>query len=162
MADGKTCRRKYEAENRDFLVEWELSYFFLSRYGINHCVLCQATISHFKASNLQRHFKACHSKIDVEYPLGSELRKSHSRSWNNSLRSKQRYCHSNSAKVMREWRRLHSMWAGTWHGPASHTLMVSSSNSAYTTVWRDFGLMTKVCIQMLKICSFYVIQLSTA
>ena len=53
-----------------------LTFFFKVR-NKPLCVLCQTTISYFKASNLQRHFKACHSKIDVEYPLGSELRKSH-------------------------------------------------------------------------------------
>ncbi|CAI5653020.1 unnamed protein product, partial [Oreochromis niloticus] len=37
--------------------------------------MCQTSLAHFKASNLQRHFSSLHANIDQEFPKGTELRK---------------------------------------------------------------------------------------
>lgn len=39
------------------------------------CLICQASLAHFKASNLQRHFSSLHANINQEFPKGTELRK---------------------------------------------------------------------------------------
>ena len=74
---GKKCtaKRKYEDEHRTFLTEWESLYFFVERNGKPFCLICQASLAHFKASNLQRHFSSLHANIDQEFPKGTELRK---------------------------------------------------------------------------------------
>ena len=74
---GKKCtaKRKYEDEHRTFLAEWESLYFFAERNGKPFCLICQATLSHLKASNLQRHFSSIHGNIDREFPKGTELRR---------------------------------------------------------------------------------------
>lgn len=55
--------------------EWEDAFFFIERNGKALCLLCSTMISHFKASNLQRHFSTLHANIDKELPKGTELRK---------------------------------------------------------------------------------------
>lgn len=74
---GKKCtaKRKYEDEQRTFLTEWESLYFFVKRNGKPFCLICQTSLAHFKASNLQRHFSSLHANIDQEFPKGTELRK---------------------------------------------------------------------------------------
>ncbi|CAI5669575.1 unnamed protein product [Oreochromis niloticus] len=74
---GKKCtaKRKYEDEHRMFLTEWESLYFFGERNGKPFCLICQTSLAHFKASNLQRHFSSLHANIDQEFPKGTELRK---------------------------------------------------------------------------------------
>ena len=58
-----------------FLTEWEISYFFVARNGKPFCLICQASLAHFKAPNLHRHFSSLHANIEQEYPKGTELRK---------------------------------------------------------------------------------------
>lgn len=50
-------------------------YFFVERNGKPFCLICQTSLSHFKASNLERHFTSLHSTVAREFPKGSELRK---------------------------------------------------------------------------------------
>lgn len=69
------AKRKYEDEHRTFLEEWEDAFFFIERNGKALCLICNTMISHFKASNLQRHFSTLHANIDKELPKGTELRK---------------------------------------------------------------------------------------
>ena len=70
-----TAKRKYEDEHRTFLTEWESLYFFVERNGKPFCLICQASLAHFKASNLRRHFSSLHANIDKQFPEGTELRK---------------------------------------------------------------------------------------
>ena len=48
-------------------------YFFVERNGKPFCLICQASLAHFKASNLQHHFSSLHANIDREFPQGTEL-----------------------------------------------------------------------------------------
>ncbi|XP_077593579.1 general transcription factor II-I repeat domain-containing protein 2A-like [Stigmatopora nigra] len=75
--EGKKCtaKRKYEDEHRTFLTEWESLYFFVERNGKPFCLICQASLAHFKASNLQRHFSSLHADIAKKFPKGTELHK---------------------------------------------------------------------------------------
>ena len=43
--------------------------------GKPSCLICQASIAHFKALNLQCHFSSLHANIYQEFPKGTELRK---------------------------------------------------------------------------------------
>lgn len=74
---GKKCtaKRKYEDEHRTFFTEWESLYFFVEHNGKPFCLICQMSLAHFKASNLQRHFSSLHANIDQEFPKLTELRK---------------------------------------------------------------------------------------
>lgn len=74
---GKKCtaKRKYEDEHRTILTEWESFFFFVERNGKPFCLICQASLAHFKASNLQWHFSSFYANIDQEFPKGTELRK---------------------------------------------------------------------------------------
>ena len=57
MAGKKyTVKRKYEDEHRRFLTEWQSLYCFVERNGKPFCLISQASLAHFKASKLQRHF----------------------------------------------------------------------------------------------------------
>ncbi|KAI2662031.1 General transcription factor II-I repeat domain-containing protein 2 [Labeo rohita] len=67
--------RKYEDERRTFLSEWENFFFVVERNGKPFCLICQTSLLHFKASNLEHHFTSLHSTIPREFPKGSELRK---------------------------------------------------------------------------------------
>ena len=70
----RTAKRKYEDEHRTFLPEWENPYFFIERNGKPFCLICQGSLAHFKASNIQRHFSSLHASMDQEFPKGTELR----------------------------------------------------------------------------------------
>ena len=70
-----TAKQKYEDEHRTFLTEWESLYFFVERNGKPFCLICQASLGHFKVLNLQRHFSSLHDNINREFPKGTELRK---------------------------------------------------------------------------------------
>ena len=61
-------------EHRTFLPEWENSYFFVERNCKPFCLICQASLAHFKVSNIQRHFTSLHASMDQEFPKGTELR----------------------------------------------------------------------------------------
>ena len=76
MAKEKcTAKRKYEDEHRAFLTEWESLHFFVERNSKPFCLVCQALLVHFKASNLQRHFRSLHANISRKFPKRTELRK---------------------------------------------------------------------------------------
>ena len=60
--------------HRTFLTEWESLYFFVERNSKPFCLICQASLAHFKASNRQRHFRSLHANINGEFPKGTELR----------------------------------------------------------------------------------------
>ncbi|KAL4008962.1 hypothetical protein ACER0C_002814 [Sarotherodon galilaeus] len=74
---GKKCtaKRKYEDEHRTFLTEWESLYFFVDRIGKPFCLICQTSLAHFKASNLQRRFSSLHANIDQEFPKETQAEK---------------------------------------------------------------------------------------
>ena len=44
-----------------------------SRNGKPFCLICQASLAHFKASDIQRHFSSLHANIDQELPKVTEL-----------------------------------------------------------------------------------------
>ena len=71
----KKCaaKRKYEDEHRMFLTEWESLYFFVERSSKPFCLICQASLAHFKASNLQCHFRSLHADINREFSKGTEF-----------------------------------------------------------------------------------------
>ena len=54
---------------------WERLYFFVEGNSKPFCLICQASLAHFKALNLQRHFRSLHANINREFPKGTELRK---------------------------------------------------------------------------------------
>ena len=69
-------KRKCEDEHRTFLTEWETSLdFFVEPSGKPFCLIFQASLGHFKVSNLQRNFSSLHDNINFEFPKGTELRK---------------------------------------------------------------------------------------
>jgi hypothetical protein len=67
-------KRKYEDENRGFKTEWEGEFVFVKRNGKPVCLLCQITLSQFKASNLKRQYDMHHSTFGQQFPAGSMLR----------------------------------------------------------------------------------------
>lgn len=71
----KKAKQKYEDEHQTFLSEWEELYFFVERNGKTLCLICQTSLSHFEASNLERHFSTHHTNLAKEFPKGTELRK---------------------------------------------------------------------------------------
>ena len=76
MAKNKcTAKRKYDDEHRTFLTEWESLYFFGERNGQPFCLICQASLGHFKVSNLQHHFSSLHWNFNREFPKRNKLRK---------------------------------------------------------------------------------------
>ena len=56
-----------------FLPEWE--ELFAERNGKPLCLICQTSLSHFKASNLERRLSTHHANIAQEFPKGTELSK---------------------------------------------------------------------------------------
>ena len=70
----RTAKRKYEDEHRTFLPEWENSYFYIERNGKPFCLICQGSLAHYKASNIQHRFSSLHASMDQEFPKGTELR----------------------------------------------------------------------------------------
>jgi hypothetical protein len=48
---------------------------FVERNGKPVCLLCQITLSQFKASNLKRHYDTHHSAVRQQFPAGSMLRR---------------------------------------------------------------------------------------
>ncbi|XP_050526501.1 general transcription factor II-I repeat domain-containing protein 2-like [Daktulosphaira vitifoliae] len=68
-------KRKYEEENRVFNTDWEEEFVFVERNCKPMCLLCQTTLSQFKASNLKRHHDTNHGGFCKDFPIGSQLRK---------------------------------------------------------------------------------------
>jgi hypothetical protein len=68
-------RRKHEDENRRFKTEWEEEFVFVERNGKPVCLLCQTTLSQFKASNLKRHYDTHRSALGQQFPACSMLRR---------------------------------------------------------------------------------------
>jgi hypothetical protein len=66
---------KYEDENRGFKTEWEEEFVFVERNGKPMSLLCQITLSQFKASNLKHHYDTHHSAFGQQFPAGSMLRR---------------------------------------------------------------------------------------
>jgi hypothetical protein len=67
-------KRKYENETRGFKTEWKEEFVFVERNGKPMCLLCQITLSPFKASILKRHYDTHHSAFGQQFPAGSMLR----------------------------------------------------------------------------------------
>lgn len=68
-------KRKYEDENRTFKQEWEHNFAFVSHNGKPLCLICNATLSQYKGSNLSRHYETNHKNFSRDFPPNSELRK---------------------------------------------------------------------------------------
>src|SRR4029434_4432520 len=65
MDPGKRkAKRKYEDEHRTFFLEWE--ELFAERNGKPLCLICQTSLSHFKASNLECRLSTHHANIAQE------------------------------------------------------------------------------------------------
>lgn len=64
----KSKSRRYEQENRNFQPEWEENFIFNECNGKALCLICKATIEHFKVSNLKRHYESLHPTFDSQYP----------------------------------------------------------------------------------------------
>src|SRR4029434_1210754 len=71
IQESVKAKRKYEDEHRTFLPEWE--ELFAERNGKHLCLICQTSLSHFKASNLERRLSTHHANIAQEFPKGTEL-----------------------------------------------------------------------------------------
>ncbi|CAM5082332.1 unnamed protein product, partial [Natator depressus] len=48
-------------------------FAFTSKGGKPMCLICNASLSHYKVSNLKRHYKTIHNIFSSKYPPGSEL-----------------------------------------------------------------------------------------
>jgi hypothetical protein len=54
--------------------EWEIEYFFVMVKDKCCCLICNASVSLPKKSNLERHYNALHSnKYDADFPSKSEI-----------------------------------------------------------------------------------------
>ncbi|XP_050061715.1 general transcription factor II-I repeat domain-containing protein 2-like [Aphis gossypii] len=83
-------KRKYEEENRSFNTYWEEEFLFVERNGKPMCLLCQVTLSQFKASNLKRHHDSNHRGFNKDFPVGSQLRKTKLKSLKEKLHGQSR------------------------------------------------------------------------
>jgi hypothetical protein len=81
-------KRKYEDENRGLKIEWEEEFVFVGRHGGPMCILCQITLSQFKASNLKCH----HNAFGQQFPAGSMLRRTTVLSLKQNFITKTRLC----------------------------------------------------------------------
>ena len=72
---GQKCmaKQKCEDEHTTFLTEQESLYSFVEHNGKPFCLICQASLTHFKASNLQCHFSSLHANINHKFPKGTKL-----------------------------------------------------------------------------------------
>ena len=61
--------------NYNFNSEWEDQYCFIENKGKPVCLLCNASVSVPKRSNVERHFLTNHKNFNSEFPVNSELRK---------------------------------------------------------------------------------------
>ena len=66
-------KRKYEDKHKTFLIEWESLHFFVECNSKPFCFICQASLAHFKASNLHRHFWSLHDNINHEFLKKTKL-----------------------------------------------------------------------------------------
>ncbi|XP_025405249.1 general transcription factor II-I repeat domain-containing protein 2-like [Sipha flava] len=85
-----SMKRKYEEENRAFNTDWEEEFLFVERNDKPMCLLCQVTLSQFKASNLKRHHDSNHSGFNKDFPVGSQLRKTKLKSLKEKLHGQSR------------------------------------------------------------------------
>ncbi len=56
-------KRKFNYENRSFNTDWELKYFFINQNEKPICLICNNSVTAFKASNIKRHYDTLHAKI---------------------------------------------------------------------------------------------------
>lgn len=70
MASANKKQRTY-----NFNSEWEEDYCFSEQKGKTTCLLCNATVSVSKKSNVERHFNTVHSDVDKNFPPKSSMRK---------------------------------------------------------------------------------------
>ena len=90
MSLRNNCKkRKYEEENRTFKTEWEEEFGFTDNGGKPVCLICHASLNHYKTSNLKRHYEAKHKKFHTNYPPKSELRKNKLNELKSSLNAQQ-------------------------------------------------------------------------
>ena len=75
MASSNYKKRKHEDENSDFKPEWEEDFAFTVKGGKPLCLICHVSLSHYKDSNLKRHYETNHKNFSYHYPPKSELRK---------------------------------------------------------------------------------------
>ena len=82
-------KRKYEDENRNFKPEREEDFAFTVKGGKPLCLICNVSLSHYKASNLKCHYETNHKNFSSDYPPKSELRKNKLNVLKSSLNSQQ-------------------------------------------------------------------------
>ncbi len=47
-------KRKFNYENRSFNTDWELKYFFINQNEKPICLICNNSVTAFKASNIKK------------------------------------------------------------------------------------------------------------
>ena len=62
-----SAKRKVSEENREFNINWEDRYFFVSNNGKPQCLVCLQVISVPKDFKVQRHYKTVHEKKYSQY-----------------------------------------------------------------------------------------------
>ena len=50
-------------------------FFFVERHSKPFCLICQGSLAHFQACNLQRHFRSLHGNVNREFPKWTKLLK---------------------------------------------------------------------------------------
>ncbi|XP_053868354.1 leydig cell tumor 10 kDa protein homolog isoform X1 [Malaclemys terrapin pileata] len=59
----KKC--KYEEENRSFKPEWEEEFAFTVKSGKPLCLICNASLVHYEASNLKHRYETNHNNFHL-------------------------------------------------------------------------------------------------
>ena len=62
-----SAKRKVSEENREFNINWEDRYIFVSNNSKPQCLVCLQVISVPKECNVQRHYKTVHEKKYSQY-----------------------------------------------------------------------------------------------
>lgn len=73
MSHPSTSNKKQKTYN--YNEEWKHEFFFTMKKDKCICIICLSSVALPKRGNVERHFKTIHKQYDINYPLGSELRK---------------------------------------------------------------------------------------
>ncbi|KAJ1091736.1 hypothetical protein NDU88_004853 [Pleurodeles waltl] len=69
-------QRTTEDENREFKVEWAVTFAFIQNLnGLLTCLICQEKLAHIKKPNLESHFTTKHVSFSTKYPVGDARKK---------------------------------------------------------------------------------------
>ncbi|CAI9737452.1 Hypothetical predicted protein [Octopus vulgaris] len=75
MTSSACKEQRCEDEDRNFKLEWDEGFAFIDKGGKALCLVCQISLSHYKAINLKCHNKMNYRNFSSDYPPKSELRK---------------------------------------------------------------------------------------